>query len=161
MTRSLALVTVSLLISACSPDRPEDAEASAAGQPDTTSSSVANAVYTTADLGALRYLEGDWRGSGYEGGPFYESYRFVNDSTIEMTAWSDSTMTTARDHSEYALRDGVIQAGDGGRLVRVDQDGHHFRRGSSAWTFRSVSADRWTAQVGPSTTYTMDRMTGR
>jgi hypothetical protein len=150
-----------LLVSACSGDGREGSPESAADQPGPADSSAGNAAHTVADLQALRYLEGEWRGSGYEGGPFYESYRFVNDSTIEMTSWSDSTMTTPQERSEYALRNGVIRADNGGRLVRVDQDGHHFRRGSSAWTFRQVSADRWTARVGPATTYTMDRMTSR
>ena len=161
MIRFRQLAMISLLISACSVDGREDAPESAAQQPSPGDSSAANASHTLADLQALRYLEGEWRGSGYEGGAFYETYRFVNDSTIEMTAWSDSTMTTPQERSEYALRDGVIRTDNGGRLISVDQDGHRFRRGSSTWTFRRVSADRWTAQVGPSTTYTMDRMTNR
>lgn len=161
MIRLLGLVMLSLLVSACSADGREGVPDSAAQPPGPADSSAANVAHTIADLQTLRYLEGEWRGSGYEGGPFYESYRFVNDSTIEMTAWSDSTMTTPQERSEYALRNGVIRADNGGRLVRVDQDGHHFRRGSSTWTFRQVSPDRWTAQVGPSTTYTMDRMTRR
>ena len=114
---------------------------------------------TLADFQTLRYLEGDWRGSGYQGGLFYESYRFVNDSTIEMTAWTDSTMATPREKSQYMFRDGVIRTGDGARLISVDDDGHHFKASSYSWTFRPVSADRWTAQVGPATTYTMDRVT--
>lgn len=126
-----------LLVAACGPDE---------GEPAFT------------DLETLRYLEGDWRGSGYEGGPFYESYRLVDDSTIEMTAWTDSTMTTARERSQYLLRDGAVRTTKGARLVRVDDDGHHFEAASYRFTFRSVSADRWTAQVGPSTTYTMDRV---
>jgi hypothetical protein len=161
MIRSLGLGIMYLLVSACSGDGREGSPESAADQPGPADSTAGNAAHTVADLQALRYLEGEWRGSGYEGGPFYESYRFVNDSTIEMTSWSDSTMTTPQERSEYALRNGVIRADNGGRLVRVDQDGHHFRRGSSAWTFRQVSADRWTAQVGPATTYTMDRLTSR
>ena len=124
-------------------------------------SPATSATYTNADLELLRYLEGDWRGSGYEGGPFYESYRFKNDSTIEMTAWTDSTMSVAQERSEYALRNGVIRTDDGGRLVGIDPDGHHFRRGTATWTFRQVTADRWTAQVGPSTTYIMDRIAAR
>jgi hypothetical protein len=158
MIRLHRIAVASVLIYACSgdvqdepPEQPAQASESATQAPDT-------ADHTTADLQALRYLEGDWRGSGYEGGPFYESYRFVNDSTIEMTAWTDSTMTAPRERSEYALRDGVIRTDDGARLVRVDEDGHHFQGASYGWTFRQVSSDRWTARVGPSTVYTMDRI---
>ena len=83
--------------------------------------------YSLADFQALRYVEGDWRGSGYEGGPFYESYRFADDSTIEMTAWTDSTMTVARESSQYLFRDGIIRTSKDARLVRVDDEGHHFQ----------------------------------
>ena len=162
MIRFHGLATVSLMVCACAVDRGEEVPESTVEQSTSAAdSSAAEATYTIRDLQALRYLEGDWRGSGYAGGPFYESYRFVNDSTIQMTAWSDSTLTTARERSEYALRNGVILTDDGGRLASVDSGGHHFRRGSSAWTFRQVSPDRWTAQVGPSTTYTMDRIPHR
>lgn len=161
MIRLLRIATVSLLVAACTADSRDEAPESAAQQSAAAPGDAGSAAHTIADLQALRYLEGDWRGSGYEGGPFYESYRFVNDSTIEMTAWTDSTMSTARERSEYALRDGVIRSGSGGRLVSVDENGHHFRSGSSAWTFRQISPDRWTAQVGPSTTYTMDRIANR
>jgi hypothetical protein len=150
-----------MLALACSVDGRDEGSESAAEQSAPAPSSAGSAANTIADLQALRYLEGDWRGSGYEGGPFYESYRFVNDSTIEMTAWTDSTMSAPTERSEYVLRGGVIRTGSGGRLVSVDEDGHHFRRGSSRWTFRQVSPDRWTAQVGPSTTYTMERIASR
>ena len=154
MNRFLSIMTMSLLCAACFDEGSDDAAESAARTNPTP-------AYAVADFQALRYLEGDWRGTGYAGGPFYESYRFVNDSTIEMTAWSDSTMTAPRERSEYALRSGEIRTGSGGRLARVDENGHHFQSGSSTWTFRQVSPDRWTAQVGPSTTYTMDRIAGR
>ena len=81
----------------------------------------------------------------------------MNDSTIEMTAWTDSTMTAEGKRSQYMLRDGVIHTSDGARLVSVDEDGHHFQGRSYGWTFKQVSPDRWTARVGPSTIYTMDR----
>lgn len=158
MMRLVGIAAVSLLAISCSADAGDEASAPAPEQIEPAQSSAAAAVHTIADLQALAYLEGDWRGSGYEGGPFYETYRFVNDSTIEMTAWTDSTMSSPGKRSQYMLRDGVIRTADGGRLVAVDADGHHFRRGSSTWTFRRVSPDRWTAQVGPSTTYTMDRI---
>jgi hypothetical protein len=156
----LRIATVSLLASACSADERDESPESAAEQ-SAPAPSADGATYAIADLQTLRYLEGDWRGSGYEGGPFFESYRFVNDSTIEMTAWTDSTMTVAGERSEYALRGGVLRTSSGGRLVNMDEEGHHFSRGSSAWTFRQISADRWTAQVGPSTTYTMERIASR
>ena len=149
MTRTHLTLALCLLLLACNEQPREDAAQDARDV----------ASYSLDDFQALRYLEGDWRGSGYEGGPFYETYRFVNDSTIEMTAWTDSSMTTPREQSQYMLRDGVIGTDKGGRLVSVDQNGHRFETASYGWTLRQVSPDRWTAQVGPSTIYTMDRIT--
>lgn len=153
MNRSCRTATVFLLVCACGRDVHTDrAQSSDSAQAGTTHR------HTLADFQALRYLEGDWRGSGYEGGPFYESYRFVNDSTIEMTAWTDSTMTVAREQSQYLLRDGMIRTDKGARLLNVDEEGHHFQAASYGWTFSPVSPDRWRARVGPSTIYTMDRV---
>lgn len=145
-------VLLLLLLSGCERDVQSD-------RPETGDSAQAAAVrYTVADFQALRYVEGDWRGSGYEGGPFYETYRFVDDTTIEMTAWTDSTMSVAREQSQYLLRDGSIRTSKGGRLQKVDEAGHHFRAESYGWIFSPVSPDRWTARVGPTTVYTMDRI---
>jgi hypothetical protein len=148
MRPSTTLVVAALIVCACTGEARDD---SARQTADT-------ARHTTADFQALRYLEGDWRGSGSADGPFFETYRFVDDSTLEMTGWTDSTMTAAGERSRYLLRDGVIGTDDGARLARVDDEGHHFQRGSSAWTFRQVGPDRWTARVGNNTTYTMDRI---
>jgi hypothetical protein len=161
VNRCHRIVMILLLAGACGGDANEERPAPAPGTSASASQATATPSRTVADFQGLRYLEGDWRGSGYAGGPFYESYRFADDTTIEMTAWADSTMVVPRERSRYMLRDGVIRADRGGVLVSVDADGHHFRRGSSAWTFRSVSPDRWTARVGPSTTYTMDRIVRR
>ena len=156
MSRAFARVTLGLLLVGCERNaHDESATAADDGRVPAVSDTVR---YSLADFQALRYVEGDWRGSGYDGGPFFETYRFVNDSTIEMTAWADSSMTAAREQSQYILRGGVIQTSKGARLVRVDQDGHRFEAASHGWTFRQESADRWTARVGPSTTYTMDRI---
>ena len=143
MRRFIGIMAAALLACACAGDAQDDVDTSR---------------HTTTDFQALRYLEGDWRGSGSTDGPFYETYRFVNDSTIEMTGWTDSTMTAAADQSRYLLRDGAIRTEDGARLVRVDDEGHHFQGDSYGWTFRQVGPDRWTARVGANTTYTMDRI---
>ena len=160
MIRTFALAALSLVLACGAGDR-EDSAQPAEHSGDSTLAAPDTSRRTLAEFQALRYVEGDWRGSGYAGGPFFERYHFVNDSTIEMTAWTDSTLTTPAERKQYMLRDGIIQTDDGGRLVRVDADGHHFQRGSSRWTFRQVSSDRWTARVGPSTIYTMDRIASR
>jgi hypothetical protein len=119
--------------------------------------------FTLEEFRALRFIEGDWRGSGYTT-PFFERYTFVNDSTIEMTAWTDSTFSTrAGNGSMYSYRGGEVRTRSGGALIRIDSLGHHFSSLSarpSPWVFRRVSEDRWTATLGADrrTVYTMDRM---
>ena len=123
--RDVTVVCV-LLACGCRGDADDERPAPPAQGSEPASAAAALSGQTAADFQVLRYLEGNWRGSGYAGGPFYESYRFLNDTTIEMTAWTDSTMTTARERRRYELRDGVIRTDKGARLVKVDQDGHHF-----------------------------------
>lgn len=148
------IVSTVLIVFGCSRDtRVDRSQPRAAAVPD-----VAIARHTAADLQTLRYLEGDWHGSGGQGGSFFETYGFLNDSTIEMTGWIDSTMTMPREQSQYLLRDGVIRTSTGARLVKIDREGHHFQAASYEWTFKPLLPDRWTARVGPSTIYNMDRV---
>ena len=118
---------------------------------------------TLADFQGLRFLEGSWQGSGYQPGPFYESYRFVNDSTLEMAGWTDSTFTRKSDSTRYMFRNGEIRSGGGeAAVVRIDSLGYHFQRLSgqaSGWVFRRISQDRWTATLNRGrTVYTLDRI---
>ena len=122
---------------------------------------VTPAKVTLADFAGLRFLEGSWKGSGYAPGPFYESYRFVNDSTIEMASWTDSTFAKKSDTAIYVFRNGEIRSGNGdAAVVRIDSLGYHFQRlnGQGRWVFRPISPDRWTATVNNGRTlYTLDR----
>src|SRR6185295_15642534 len=68
----------------------------------------APAKFALADFGKLRYLEGAWRGSMENGNAFYESYHFVNDSTIAKAAHSDSTFKTKSDSSTIVFRNGAV-----------------------------------------------------
>ena len=52
----------------------------------------------------LRWIEGRWRGSDSAQLVFYEEYRFVDDSTIAMRSFADSTFATPTDSSLVTLR---------------------------------------------------------
>jgi hypothetical protein len=57
----------------------------------------------------------------------------VGDTTLEMTAWTDSTMTcSVQAVALHATRRRDPHQRAGARLVRVDEDGHHFMGGSYA-----------------------------
>jgi hypothetical protein len=111
---------------------------------------------TRQQFGQLRWIDGQWRGSGGAYPSFFEEYRFLNDSTIRMRAFSDSTFRTVTDSSTIALRNGTIQSGSG----RLAYDVIEFsptrvrfaRRGATGGghTFARNSANEWTATLHPS-----------
>jgi hypothetical protein len=45
-----------------------------------------NAPVAKTDLQKIKWIEGSWKGM-YNNQPFYEHYRFANDSTIEITSF--------------------------------------------------------------------------
>ena len=109
--------------------------------------------YSLADFRHLRWLEGRWRGTLPQGGYFYEQYRSLDDSTIAMHAFADSTFTRATDSARLSLRNAVIaNDGIGARWVatRIDSSSVEFvpRVGASngfGWTRESPT--RWTATL--------------
>ena len=109
---------------------------------------------TLADFRSLSWLVGRWRG-----GPspvFYEQYRFRDDSTIAMTAYTDSTFATATaDSSMIEWRQGQVRT----RTARSTYDAIEvapgrirFRRTGApdgGHRFERVSADEWIATLFP------------
>lgn len=69
---------------------------------------VGAAEFSLQAFQELRWLEGTWRAETVGDPPFFERYRFVNDSTIEITYFADSTLVTATGSGSVALRPGRI-----------------------------------------------------
>ena len=83
-------------------------------------------AFTTESMQKLRWLEGAWCDAGGGGTPYYEVYRFENDSSIRMTYYADSARTDARDSSRIYLEAGTIYhlaARDRWRAIEVDSTG--------------------------------------
>jgi hypothetical protein len=129
----------------------------------------APAKYALADFAKLRYLEGTWRGTMPNGKSFYESYHFINDSTIKKGGHTDSTFAVKSDSSLIMFRNGAVL--DSGTVVStVDKldstvadfrtsPTYHFtwtRESNDAWTARLFSKQSGAEQV---TTYPMKRLT--
>jgi hypothetical protein len=109
----------------------------------------------------LSWMIGRWHGSGRWTPAFYEQYRFRDDSTIAMTAYTDSTFQSeTADSSVIEWRNGrvrsrtpratyeVIELAPGRirfRRVGATDGGHRFTR---------VSTDEWTATIFPRGTST-------
>jgi hypothetical protein len=61
-----------------------------------------------ANLHALEWITGTWRGSGVGQAPFYERYRFADDSTLVVESFADSTLRTVSEVTRFALRDSAL-----------------------------------------------------
>jgi hypothetical protein len=119
---------------------------------------VEPAEVSREQFGALRWLVGDWRGSGGQYPAFFERYQWLNDSTIAQLSFSDSTFSVATDSSELERRGGSMQKSRDGVpqhvVTRISDDSLHFaptsgRGGGFAWV--KESPDRWTAILAPAT----------
>lgn len=116
---------------------------------------------TRQELARLRWIVGDWRGTGAGGttqAPFYERYRFADDSTLVVEHFPDSTFRSANDSSRYALRGGRLAAVGGSPFVatRLDSLGVEFRadRGGFRWERTAGAGARpsvWRAVILPPT----------
>ena len=118
----------------------------------------------------LQWIAGSWRGSGGAYPAFFEQYRVVNDSTIGMRSFSDSTFRIATDSSVVEWRNGRVQSRSARStyiaVVFTPSTVRFARPGiaGGGHTFARVSADEWTATLHPGspsgrpTVYTMRRI---
>ena len=144
MNRPRILLLAGMVAAAACGDEPEPPPGSVADAP-------IPAVVTAADLQRLRWLEGSWRGTGETGNPFYEAYRFLNDSTIQSRTFTDSTLTQAADSSLIVLSRGELTSRGGGMewvATEIDSARVHFeprKNARNAFTWTRESPTRWTA----------------
>lgn len=79
--------------------------------------------FTTADLEKLKWIEGTWRGTGGAEGPFYERYRFVNETTLAVDSFPDERVEKVEDTTLFELKDGQFSnGGDGARWTASSID---------------------------------------
>jgi hypothetical protein len=143
---------------------------SAARAEQTAKAQSAAGHYSLQDFGRLRWLEGSWRGQLPDGGHFYERYRFLDDSTIAMRGFADSTFTRATDSASITMRGGTVtDEGVSARWVatRLDSSVVDFapvQGPSNSFSWARESPDRWTATLHsgdrerPPTVYRMERV---
>lgn len=148
-------------------DRPAD---SGAGAATADNARPAAGHYSLQNFGRLRWLEGSWRGQLPDRSYFYERYHFLNDSTISMHGFADSTFARATDSATIALRGGTVtDAGAAAQWVatRLDSSVVDFapmQRAYGPFSWASESPNRWTATLRsadparPPTVYRMERV---
>ena len=113
------------------------------------------ASVTKQQFRQLRWIAGQWRGSGGAYPAFFEEYRVLDDSTIRMRSLSDSTLRTATDSSTIEWRSGRVQSRSARSTyvaVELTPTTVRFARPGTAGgghTFKRVSANEWTATLHP------------
>lgn len=109
--------------------------------------------FESADFQKLRWLEGRWVGNAPAEAPFYEEYRFPNDSTLVITYYADSTFSRATGGAKvYLSVEHVYQTLGPSQWAaeRVDKDGAYFvplvnAATSLIWAYQSP--DGWTSTM--------------
>lgn len=122
----------------------------------TPQSAAALAAVSLNDFQQIQWIEGRWLGSGGAYPAFYEEYRVVDDSTIQMRSFPDSTFSAATDSSLIELRNGEVRKRGENRdyvVIALAADSVRFAQPGmiqGGHTFSRVSADEWTATLHPS-----------
>jgi hypothetical protein len=114
--------------------------------------------FGTSDIRKLQWIEGRWRGSADGQRPFYEAYRVVNDSTIEITYFADSTFARTTGGGRVYLSVGRVYHAAGPGLwgaSHIDDQGAYFvpernARNTLSWSRRGP--DVWIATLRSSAT---------
>ena len=111
------------------------------------------AAVTPADLAKLRWLEGSWRGTGDGVDPFYERYRFENETTLLIESFADEKMDKPTETTRYELKDGhFAKSGEGSRWVAtaIDENSISFEpiaKAQNSFRFEKESANVWKATL--------------
>lgn len=117
----------------------------------TSSPSPSPKLITAADLAKLRWIEGSWRGTGVEQAPFYERYKFENDSTLVVETLADETLSKVTEVDRFELKDGHFgkSANDSGSVATaLDDNSITFAplgKSRNSFRFQRESPNSWKA----------------
>ena len=107
---------------------------------------------SSAELKKLKWIEGAWRGTGDVDKPFFERYRFENDTTLLIESFDDETLSKVSDVSRYELKDG--QFGNTGDVrwvaTKFDDKSITFSpvaKARNSFIWASESTDVWQATL--------------
>ena len=106
---------------------------------------------TPAELAKLRWIEGSWRGTGGGVPPFFERYKFENDSTLLVESLEDETLSKVSDVSRFELKDGHFGGSDGDSgsvATALDDNSITFAptgKSRNSFRFQRVSDNSWKA----------------
>ena len=109
--------------------------------------------YTGQHFKSLRWLEGTWKGTGSGEAPFYEKLEFVNDTLMQITYYSDSTLTKSSTDGGVYLSGGKIYHNYKSAVWELKQmkdksaEFAPIKRASNSFTWKYNSPDEWTATL--------------
>lgn len=114
----------------------------------TQTSPPAATKFTTADIAKLKWLEGTWRGSGVDQKPFFERYRFENESTLLVDSFPDEKMDKVEDTSRFELKDGKFGNGSYAASA-IDNNSVDFEpiTANNSFRWERVSDNAWKATL--------------
>jgi hypothetical protein len=131
---------------------PAQQQSSAAQPPNAPPTTAPQPKRVTADdLKKLRWIEGAWRGMGDAQEPFFERYRFENDTTLAVESFKDETLSKSDDVTRFELKDGVFGGGgDGARWAATGLDDNSVTfspvaKARNTFRWQRESADVWKA----------------
>lgn len=105
--------------------------------------------FSPADISKLRWIEGTWRGSGVDQAPFFERYRFENESTLAVDSFPDEKLDKVEDTSRFELKDGRF--GNGSYVASsIDNNGIDFEplaNAKNSFRWERVSDKAWKATL--------------
>jgi hypothetical protein len=107
-------------------------------------------LLAAADLAKLRWIEGSWRGTGDGQSPFYERYRFEDDTILVVESFDDEKLTRWKDVNRYELKDGQFSNVGNTRWVATDFNDYSITFSpvavaKNSFTWQRESADLWRA----------------
>ena len=115
-----ALILTIISFTGCSKSDPVAQNAGSQSSPvaSATRSPIPKQI-TPAELAKLRWIEGGWRGTGGGVPPFFERYKFENESTLVVETLEDESLSKVTDVSRFELKDGHFGSGtaDSGSLA--------------------------------------------
>lgn len=137
MTRKIQrLFFLVLLLAACSHK-----------SPDAQTSAPVPKKFSSSDVAKLRWLEGTWRGSGIDQAPFYERYRFENETTLAVDSFPDEKLEKVDDTSRFELKDGQFANSSyaAGSIDDTSVDFVPIAKAKNSFRWERVSDNSWKA----------------
>jgi hypothetical protein len=151
----IALILLLLVTASCVGS---DAQTSTEAGQSSSPAAMPATNFTTADFKKVRWIEGTWRGTGVGQGPFYERYKFENETTLAVETLEGEKLDQVSDVTRFTLKDGRITGGGEGSVYAasaIDNNSITFDpivKARNSFTWKRENENSWTAILAWSAT---------